>query len=244
PLLYDHGFIEGNGAQFTWFVPHNLPALFELMGGADTAAARLNRQFELTRVFRFCNEHPEEEPVTGQKYVNNCRTWINYSNQPSSQAAFIFNYAGQSWLTQKWSRAVVDSVFSGLSPYSGYQGDEDQGLMGSLAVLMKIGLFQMNGGCEEDPAYEIGSPIFDEVTIHLNPVYYKAKTVSIKMLGNGPKSPYIQAATLNGKPLSTWYIRHSNIKAGANIKLKMGKEPCKECWKPLLGKPKKAASTW
>ncbi|MDP4276344.1 MAG: GH92 family glycosyl hydrolase, partial [Bacteroidota bacterium] len=40
PLLYDHGFIEGNGAQFTWFVPHNLPALFELMGGADTAAAR------------------------------------------------------------------------------------------------------------------------------------------------------------------------------------------------------------
>jgi len=44
--------------------------------------------------------------------------------------------------------------------------------MGSLAVLMKIGLFSMNGGACENPYYEIGSPIFDEVTIELDPDYY------------------------------------------------------------------------
>jgi putative alpha-1,2-mannosidase len=51
PMHYDTGFIEGNGAQFTWFVPHNLPELFEMMGGADSAVTRLNREFEMTREF-------------------------------------------------------------------------------------------------------------------------------------------------------------------------------------------------
>jgi len=32
--------------------------------------------------------------------------------------------------------------------------------MGSLAVLMKKGLFQMNGGTEEDPIYEFGKSPF------------------------------------------------------------------------------------
>jgi len=224
PLMYDNGFIEGNGAQFTWFVPHNLPVLLELLGGPDSAANRLNKEFEKSSQFRFCNEHPDIEPITGNKYVNDRRTWINYSNQPGSQAAFIFNHARQPWLTQKWCRTVVDSVFSGLSPTIGYQGDEDQGLMGSLAVLMKIGLFQMSGGCEEDPIYEIGSPVFDKVTIHLNPDYYQADTFEIITTNNGSDAPYIQSTTLNGNPLDTFYFRHSHINAGARLTIEMGNQ--------------------
>ena len=41
---------------------------------------------------------------------------------------------------------MIDSVYSGISPQKGYSGDEDQGLMGSLAVLLKIGLFSTDGG--------------------------------------------------------------------------------------------------
>ncbi len=147
PLQYDNGFIEGNAAHFSWFVPHDLPGLFALMGGKSKAIEKLNEEFTLAKPYRFCNEHPEKTP----KFVNDKRTWINYSNQPNSQAAFIFNYAGAPWLTQYWSREVVNEAFSALTPEQGYNGDEDQGLMGSLSVLMKIGLFQMTGGVEEDP---------------------------------------------------------------------------------------------
>nr|MDA3881519.1 GH92 family glycosyl hydrolase [Prolixibacteraceae bacterium] len=227
PMHYDNGFIEGNGAQFTWFVPHNLSELFKLMGGADSVVNRLNREFELTREYRFCNEHPEKESATVQKYVNNRRTWTNYSNQPASHQAFIFNHAGAPWLTQYWSRTVVDSVFTRSSPYFGYQGDEDQGLMGSLAVLMKIGLFQMTGGCDENPKYEIGSPVFDKVTIYLHPGYYQGKTFVIEAQNNSAHAPYIQSATLNGKVLDKWYIRHSDIAAGAHLKLIMDENPNK-----------------
>ena len=230
PMLYDNGFIEGNGAQFTWFVPHNLPSLFELLGSTDSVIARLNREFELTREFRFCNEHPEKEAITGLKYVNDRRTWINYSNQPNSHAAFIFNHAGAPWLTQYWSRTVVDSVFSGLSPYCGYQGDEDQGLMGSLAVLMKMGFFQMSGGCEEDPLYELGSPLFNKVTIHLQPEFYQAPTFTITCEGNNSDAPFIQSATLNDKPLKTVWFKHSDITKGTQILLKMGSELNKKCF--------------
>jgi predicted alpha-1,2-mannosidase len=231
PLLYDNGFIEGNGAQYTWFVPHDLKELFRLMGGNDSAVARLNKEFEETRKYAFCNEHPDLEATTGQKYVNDRRTWTNYSNQPGSQEAFIFNHAGAPWLTQYWSRMVVDSVFSKNSPVNGYMGDEDQGMMGSLAVLMKIGLFQMCGGCEADPIYEIGSPVFDQVTIHLNPKYYKAKELIIKANNNGVNSPYIQSAILNGKPLEKFYFRHSDINKGVDLELRMGEKPNKEIWR-------------
>ncbi|MCK9209003.1 MAG: glycoside hydrolase family 92 protein, partial [Salinivirgaceae bacterium] len=171
-----------------------------------------------------------KEPITNQKYVNNRRTWINYSNQPNSHAAFIFNHAGAPWLTQYWSRTVVDSVFSGLSPYYGYQGDEDQGLMGSLAVLMKMGFFQISGGCEDDPLYELGSPLFDRVTIHLQPEFYQSPSFIITCERNNSQAPYIQSATLNNKPLKTVWFKHSDINKGAKISLKMGSELNKKCF--------------
>lgn len=221
PLLYDNGYIEGNAAQFTWFVPHDLKGLFGLMGGTDTAVNRLQQQFEWSAWHRFCNEHPEEKP----KFVDDRRTWLNYSNQPNMQAAFIFNHAQAPWLTQYWSREVVNQVFSGLSPYYGYSGEEDQGLMGTLSALMKLGLFQMSGGCEENPYYEIGSPIFDAITIKLDSNYFKGKSFRIEARNNNSVNRYIQNSHLNGVPLHTFRIRHSDIVNGGTLRLQMGPAP-------------------
>lgn len=217
PLQYEHGFEEGNGAQYTWFVPHNLPQLFSLMGGKDSAVAKLNRGFVQSQPFRFSDEHPED---TG-RFANNRRLLINYSNQPSIQTAFIFNYAGAPSLTQYWSRLVIDSAYSALSPNNGYNGDEDQGLMGSLCVLMKIGLFQMTGGCEADPRYDIGSPIFKKTTITLNPKYFKANRFVIEAMNYSNENKYIKSALLNGKKLDSFYIQQSDINKGSTLTLNM-----------------------
>jgi predicted alpha-1,2-mannosidase len=224
PLLYDNGYVEGNAAQFTWFVPHDLPGLFELMGGNDIAIKRLNDQFEWSAWHRFCNEHPEEVP----KFVDDRRTWLNYSNQPNMQVAFVFNHAGAPWLTQFWSREIVNQVFSGLSPYYGYNGEEDQGLIGALSALMKVGLFQMNGGCEEDPAYEIGSPLFDAVTIKLDPAYYRGKSFRIETKNNSSVNRYVKAASLNGKDYTSFRVRHSDVANGGKLVLEMSDSPNKQ----------------
>jgi predicted alpha-1,2-mannosidase len=221
PLQYDNGYVEANGAQSTWFVPHDLAGLFDLMGGKSTAARRLNHQFELSQWHRFCNENPRQKP----KFVDDKRTWLNYSNQPSMQAAFIFNHTGQPWLTQYWSREVVNQAFSGLSPYTGYNGDEDQGLMSALSVLMKIGLFQMTGGCEDDPYYEIGSPVFDAITITLNSDYYKGKYFRIETKNNSSVNRYIQSAMLNGRDIDSPGMRHSDVVNGGKLVLTMSASP-------------------
>ena len=174
---------------------------------------------------------PEKQNFTaGQAHADeakehNRRTPINYGNQPSMQTAFIFSQAGAPWKTQYWSRQVVDKVFSGLSPETGYNGDEDQGLMGSLAVLMKIGLFQLTAGTETDPIYLVGSPIFDKVSITLDNQYYSGKKFVIETHNNSATNLYIQSIKLNGKTLNRTFIKHSEIVNGGTLQLEMGSQP-------------------
>ena len=141
------------------------------------------------------------------------------------QTAFIFNELGAPHLTQKWSREVVNTVYSDVSPTHGFNGDEDQGLMGSLAVLMKIGLFQVDGGTSSKPKYQIGSPIFDKIEIALNQTYYSGKKFVIEALHNSKDNVYIQSITLNGKPLGRYYLYHDEIIKGGHLILKMGSKP-------------------
>ena len=144
------------------------------------------------------------------------------------ETPFLFNYAGKPWLTQYWTRQLIDSVYSGISPQKGYSGDEDQGLMGSLAVLLKIGLFSTNGGTSEKPFYEITSPIFDKITIQLNPQYYPGKTFVIETKKNNPKNVFIQSVKLNGKPLNQPWLLHEVLIKGGRLVLDMGEKPNKK----------------
>lgn len=212
PYLYENGFIEANGAQATWFVPHDVSGLAELMGGQEKAIDKLNEQFEMAEKLAFTSGSSHDVEM----HPEYSRIPINYGNQPSMQTAFIFHKLKRADLTQYWSRKVVDTVFSGLAPSTGYNGDEDQGLMGSLAVLLKIGLFQMNGGTEEDSQYELGSPIFDKIDISLHPDYYHGGNFTIKK--KIPKTEWaINKALLNGEVLETLNLPHSQIVKGGEL---------------------------
>lgn len=221
PYQVDHGFIEANGAQSTWFVPHDYQGLSHLMGGEEAASAKLNQAFleAEKQGFTAGSSHERE---THPEYS---RIPVNYGNQPSIHTAFIFNYLGKPWLTQYWSRRVTEEVYEGVSPQVGYNGDEDQGLMGALAVLMKIGLFSMQGGCSPEPALELGSPVFDRVTIQLHPDYYPGKTLVIEARNNSAQNVYIQSARWNGNELHTWSIPQSDLVQGGTLLLEMGEKP-------------------
>nr|WP_321452753.1 GH92 family glycosyl hydrolase [uncultured Carboxylicivirga sp.] len=224
PYQIDNGFIEANGAQATWFVPQNLEDLASLMGGKQNATDKLHRSFIEAEQLGFTagTSHDRE---THPEYS---RIPINYGNQPSIQTAFIFNYLDKPWLTQYWSRKVVETVYEGIIPGRGYNGDEDQGLMGSLAVLMKMGLFSMKGGCSLEPQLEIGSPIFDKITIELNPKYYTGKTFIIETHNNSAKNVFVQSAEWKGKELKSWLLPQKELVEGGTLILKMGGDPNKQ----------------
>jgi len=216
PYEYGEGFVESNAAQSTWFVPHNIEGLAELMDGKEIAVEKLNEQFTEAEKLGFTSGtshdlelHPEYRRIP-----------INYGNQPSMQTAFVFNKLGRHDLSQYWSAKVIENAYSGLGTGTGYNGDEDQGLMGSLNVLMKIGLFQMTGGTEDNPAYEITCPVFDEVIINLNSDYYPGETFIIKK--QNPANTYlIENIKLNGNAIKNYTVNHSDIIQGGELELGM-----------------------
>lgn len=232
-LQYEHGFVEANAAQYTWWVPHDVQGLIDLTGGAEAFSGKLNDAFTKARVHGFVSG--KSENPTDREMLR--RVYINYGNQPCMQTPFLFNYAGKPWLTQYWTRQIIDSVYSGISPQSGYSGDEDQGLMGSLAVLLKIGLFSTNGGVSQKPFYEISSPVFKKITIHLNPDYYPGKQFVINAGSNDAQNVYIQSATLNGKVLNQPWLWHETLVKGGELNLKMGDQPNKNWGSDLKAAP-------
>jgi len=223
-LKYDFGWVESNAAQSTWWVPHDIQGLINLMGGRDKFNSKLNNSFERAQKHDFTSgsAHAQEQIKELR------RVYINYGNQQTQHAAWLFNYSGSPWLTQYWTRKVTEKVYRGLSPEVGYNGDEDQGQMGALAVLFKTGIFSVKGGTASKPVYEIGSPIFDKITIQLNPDYYTGDTFVIETQNNSSENIYIQSATFKSEPLTKPWIYHSDVVKGGKLLLEMGPEPNKQ----------------
>ncbi len=175
-FLYKNGWVEGNAAQFTWWVPHDIKGLADLMGGSEKCIERLDSIFKVAQQHSFVAGKSHDAGEQEQ----NTRVHMNYGNQPSIHMAHIFHELSRPDLTHYWSERVVEKVYSDLEPNAGYCGDEDQGLMGSLSVLLKLGIFQMNGGCESNPAYSITPSIFDRVKIQLSEKYYQGKEIVLE----------------------------------------------------------------
>ena len=209
-----YGFVEGNAWTYTWYVPHDVGGLAELMGGTDAYTDKLNHAFE--------TEMPYEFGRGGHKGL------FIYGNQPSCGMAHLFNHAGKPWLSQYWVRKVSELAYGGATPFDGYCGEEDQGQMGALSALMKIGLFSERGACGADPIYEITSPEFDEITIKLDPRYYPGGEFKIKAYDNSRENVYIQRAKLNGKTLETCWFYQRDFAEGGILELWLGAEPKKE----------------
>ena len=112
-----------------------------------------------------------------------------------------------------------------ITPFGGYNGDEDQGQLGALGVLMAIGLFDVQGGAAQNPTYQITGPIFDRVTIRLNPNYFPGKNFTITTRNNSATNLYIQSARLNGKPLNQFWFPHADLAKGGALEIELGPQP-------------------
>ena len=211
------GFCESNSAIYTNFIPHDLDGLISLFGGKENYTRFLNSSFEKAIENRFIAPHGIH-----------AQSWVDYENQPSCHMAHLFNYSGSPWLSQKWVRKVKEIAFGDTTPYGGYNGDEDQGQMGALGVLMAIGLFQTDGGASASSPYEITSPIFDKVEIYLHPEYYEGKKFIISTINNSDKNIYIQSVKLNGQDWGGYFFSHHDFAKGGELSLVLGEIPHRE----------------
>ncbi|MCF0176168.1 MAG: glycoside hydrolase family 92 protein [Bacteroidales bacterium] len=211
------GFQEGNAVQYTWYVPHDAEELVDLLG-AEEFCTRLDNSFEMSRANIFGGGQTVDA-FAGLNAV------YNHGNQPNLHISWMFNFAGKPWLSQKWVRAILDE-FYGTEPIHGYGygQDEDQGQLGAWYVISSLGLFDVKGLTAENPSFQIGSPVFDKVTIKLNPDYCSGKTFTIEAVNNSKENVYIQNASLNGSALERLSLPLEDFKKGGTLTIELGPE--------------------
>ena len=206
---FGQGCTESNPLQQTWFVPHDVAGLIELMGGAEEFSRQLEDFFEKTPSSFGWNDY------------------YNHANEPVHHVPYLFVYAGKPWLTQKWVRSVLTNAYR--NDVNGICGNDDVGQMSAWYVLGAMGFYPV---CPGDGIYILGSPLFSRVTLHLDKKCYKGAKFTVTAENQAPDHPYVQRAKLNGKPLTRAWIRHSEIAAGGLLEFVMGPEPNKN-WATL-----------
>ncbi|WP_430972644.1 GH92 family glycosyl hydrolase [Sunxiuqinia rutila] len=199
-------YTESNAWQYLWSVQHDVNGLIQLFRGKENFVDKLDTFFEMSPL------------ISLPKYVGVVGTIGQYvhGNQPSHHVAYLYNYAGQPWKTQKRVRQVVEQLYR-TGP-GGLCGNEDMGSLSSWYVLSSLGFYAVTPG---SPTYVIGSPLFGEVRLKVE----NGKTFTVKAVNNSTQNKYIQSAMLNGKPFSRTWISHAEIMEGGVLEFQMGPKP-------------------
>jgi predicted alpha-1,2-mannosidase len=197
------GCVESNPYQQGWFVPQDVPGMIDLMGKGYFIS-------HLTEIF-------EKTPASFR-----WNDYYNHANEPVHHVPYLFVYAGEPWLSQKWARFIMDHAYG--PGIKGLCGNEDVGQMSAWYVLSAIGFHPVT---PVDGIYVVGSPLFTRSTIRLDPSYHKGKSFTVLAPNNSPENIYIQSAKLNGKPLNRAWLRYEEIAGGGTLELEMGATPNK-----------------
>ena len=197
-----YGCMEATPYQQGWFVPHDIDALAEKLGGKELAVADLENFFEKAPADMHWN------------------AYYNHANEPVHHVPFMFNRLGAPHLTQYWSRFICRQAYA--DKVEGIVGNEDAGQMSAWYVLATMGLHPV---CPGEERIEITSPVFESVTISLDKKYAQGGKFVLRALDNSPENVYIQSAKLNGEPYNKCYINFSDIASGGELELQMGAEP-------------------
>ena len=200
---------ENNGWTYRWDVQHNIPDLIDLMGGKSEFADNLDALFStpMGRGKReFYTQLPDQTGNVGQ---------FTMANEPALHIPYLYNYAGQPWKTQKRIRTLLGEWFR--NDLMGVPGDEDGGGMTSFVVFSYMGFYPVTPGM---PVYNIGSPIFKNVKIHLE----NGKIFEIEANNASAENKYIQSATLNGTPWDKPWFSHEDLANGGRLVVEMGQK--------------------
>ncbi len=210
-------YTEMNGWDYTWFVPHDPEGLIRLMGGRKEFLDKLQTYFTTTvdlyasrSKFHFLSQFPDKTGWIGM---------YSQGNEPAHHIPYLYNYAGQPWKTQRRIRQIMDIWFGDVP--MGVPGDEDGGSMSAWYVFSAMGFFPF---CPGRPSYDIGSPVFEKITIDVG----GGNKFVVEAPGASAQNKYIQSATLNGKTLNKPWFEHSELVNGGKLFLEMGPRPNKE----------------
>lgn len=109
---------EGTPAHYTWYVPHDIEGLIQLMGGKERYLAKLDSMF------------------------SEGLYW--HGNEPCHQIPFMFNFANKPWRTQEEVRHIMETEY--LNHPGGLSGNDDAGQMSAWYLFAAMGFYPVCPG--------------------------------------------------------------------------------------------------
>ena len=216
PENWSGEFCEGNSWHWSFCVFHDPAGLAKLMGGEQVMAQMMDSVFVLPsylglRSRGVIHEMREMQVMDMGQYA--------HGNQPIQHMIYLYDWCAQPWKTQYWAREIMDKLYNPNA--DAYCGDEDNGQTSAWYVFSAMGFYPVCPGSNE---YALGSPLFKSVRVKLE----NGKTITIQAPNNASNTRYVQSFSLNGKPLSRNYIKHSELTAGAALRFNMATTPNKQ----------------
>lgn len=192
---YEYMYREGNAWQLSFYVPHDMPGLVELYGGAAPFEAKLDSLFTL--------------PWNPDHIARNVSSFIgNYvhGNQPNHEAPFSYYFVDK----PEKSQAIIDTI---LEDYYGrgehglaLAGMDDAGEMSSWYVFSAMGLYPLSPA---DTQYIVSVPVFDQVKWKVGD-----SQLLIEHQGEGRD---LQEIRVNGEVLDSYFISHDLFTEGGEL---------------------------
>ncbi|HEX3791244.1 MAG TPA: GH92 family glycosyl hydrolase [Pseudonocardiaceae bacterium] len=201
PGTYDpassNGYVEGNGAQYSWMVPYNEGGLVAALGGDANANSKLDTFFSKLN-------------------VGTASPYAFLSNEPTLETPWLYNFTGEPYQTQATVREVENQLYN--SSPSGLQGNDDLGEMGSWYVWSAMGLYPEIPGRAE---LLVGSPLFTSVKI-TTPT---GKSITINAPDASTTNQYVTSLQVDGSPTDLPWLPESFAQNGGTLDFGLSSTP-------------------
>jgi len=180
------GFHEGNAYQYTFATQHDMEGTIKLNGDKKQFVKKLQAIFD--------DGH------------------FDMANEPDIHYPWLFNFIkGEEWRAQTEVNRLMATHFKNAP--DGLPGNDDTGTMSAWIVYAMMGIYPVLPG---DMNYAISSPVFDQITIQLDPDYYSGKSIVIKKTGNGS---VIKKIKWNGKTVKNHFVNHADLVKGGTLEI-------------------------
>ncbi|MFA7115650.1 MAG: GH92 family glycosyl hydrolase [Bacteroidales bacterium] len=230
PREVNNHYTEANSWQYSFFVPQDINGHIALMGGDKPYTNMLDALFSA----------PNKTVGRTQVDISGLVGQYAHGNEPSHHVAYLYNFVGQPWKTQKLVRHIMKTLYH--SAPDGLCGNDDCGQMSAWYVMSAIGLYSVTPGTEE---YILGSPIFKNININTGKDITSAKKNSLNkdhifhiICNNNPQNNiYISSIQNSSKNYTKSYITYQMLKHDNNLLINMSDKPNKEFGKQIQNRP-------
>jgi len=203
---HGQGFIEGNSWNYSYYIPQDVPAMIQLMGGDDRFIQHLDSLF--TMHLDDAN-FAETEDVTRVGLIGN----YVHGNEPSHHVPYLYNWTSQPWKTPERVKQICQTMYR--NEPDGLCGNDDCGQMSAWYLFSVLGFYPV---CPGTTQYAIGCPQVSGAEISFG----KLKKLTITVNRQKEEDLYIQSVSLNGKILTEPFLEHADLIEGGELIFNMG----------------------